>query len=141
MTLSIPSLCDQVLETTVQWFLAPRVGTYEFVLRVLSNAYAGFDRDESVDLTTKDASALPEYEIHPDDAELDDEPTLFEEMMNANIEADSDNDEEEDSDEDNDGESKEDGIHELAEEELKKRELQKAATAGDDSDSDSIAQR
>ena len=129
---------------SIRWFLAPRaprVGTYEFVLRVLSNAYVGFDHDESVDLTTKDASALPEYEIHPDDAELDDEPTLFEEMMNANIEADSDNDEEEDSDKDNDDESKEDGIHELTEEESKKRELQKAATAGDDSDSDSIALR
>jgi translocation protein SEC63 len=129
---------------SIRWFLAPRaprVGTYEFVLRVLSNAYVGFDHDESVDLTTKDASALPEYEIHPDDAELDDEPTLFEEMMNANIEADSDNDEEEDSDEGNDDESKEDGIHEFTEEKSKKRELQKAATAGDDSDSDSIAQR
>ena len=33
------------------------------------------------------------------------------------------------------------GVLSLQEEELKKRELEKAATAGDDSDSDSIAQR
>ena len=122
-------------------FLAPRAGHYEFDLHVLSNAYVGFDHEESVELTSQDASALPEYKVHPDDAELDDEPTLFEEMMNANIEQDSDSDEEDDSDEDDDDESEEEGIRELTEEESKKRELQKAkkkavAAADDDSDSD-----
>ncbi|KAL7541766.1 hypothetical protein ACHAXR_012154 [Thalassiosira sp. AJA248-18] len=118
-------------------FLAPRKGQYEFDLHVMSNAYIGFDYTETVELTTMDASALPEYKIHPDDAELDDEPTLFEEMMNANIEDDSDSDEESDSDD----ESEEEGIRELSAAELKKQELQKArkkaaAAAGDDSDSD-----
>jgi translocation protein SEC63 len=125
-------------------FLAPRAGDYDFNLHVLSNAYVGFDHEEVVRLTTQDASALPEYKVHPDDAELDDEPTLFEEMMNANVEADSDSDEEEDSDDENDDgddESEEDGIRELTEEESKKRELLKArkkaaAAAGDDTDSD-----
>lgn len=123
-------------------FLAPRAGNYEFDLHVLSNAYVGFDHEECVELTTKDASALPEYKVHPDDAELDDEPTLFEEMMNANIEADSDSDEEEsDSEEEDDNESEGGGIRELTEEESKKRELLKArkkaaAATGDDSDSD-----
>jgi translocation protein SEC63 len=119
-------------------FLAPRKGQYEFDLHVLSNAYVGFDHTESVELTTLDASALPEYKVHPDDAELDDEPTLFEEMMNANIEDDSDSDEESDSDDD---ESEEEGIRELSAAERKKQELQNArkkaaAAAGDDSDSD-----
>mmetsp|Transcript_39977 Transcript_39977/g.72035 ORF Transcript_39977/g.72035 Transcript_39977/m.72035 type:complete len:643 (-) Transcript_39977:70-1998(-) len=118
-------------------FLAPKKGQYEFTLHVLSNAYIGFDHTESVELTTQDASALPEYKVHPDDAELDDEPTLFEEMMNANIEDDSDSDEESDSDD----ESEEEGIRELSAAESKKQELQKArkkaaAAAGDDSDSD-----
>jgi len=125
-------------------FLAPRAGDYDFNLHVLSNAYVGFDHEEVVRLTTQDASALPEYKVHPDDAELDDEPTLFEEMMNANVEADSDSEEEEDSDDENDDgddESEEDGIRELTEEESKKRELLKArkkaaAAAGDDTDSD-----
>merc|ERR1712176_1192406 len=118
-------------------FLAPRKGHYEFNLHVLSNAFVGFDHRERVELTTLDASVLPEYKVHPDDAELDDEPTLFEEMMNANIEDDSDSDEEDDSDD----ESEEEGIRELSAAERKKMELKRArkkaaAAAGDVSDSD-----
>merc|ERR1719296_298260 len=102
----------------------------------MSNAYVGFDHTELVELTTMDASSLPEYKIHPDDAELDDEPTLFEEMMNANIEDDSDKES------DSDDESEEEGIRELSAAERKKQELQNArkkaaSAAGDDSDSDS----
>jgi len=128
---------DKEVEHKIK-FLAPRKGQYEFDLHVMSNAYVGFDHTESVELTTLDASVLPEYKIHPDDAELDDEPTLFEEMMNANIEDDSDSDEESDSDDD---ESEEEGIRELSAAERKKQELQNArkkasAAAGDDSDSD-----
>jgi len=119
-------------------FLAPRKGAYEFDLHVMSNAYIGFDYKSSVELTTLDASVLPEYKIHPEDAELDDEPTLFEEMMNANIEDDSDSEEEDDSD---DEEEEEEGIRELSAAEQKKKELQEsrkkaAAAADDDSDSD-----
>merc|ERR1719232_1103577 len=118
-------------------FLAPRKGQYEFDLHVLSNAYVGFDHSEAVGLTTLDASALPEYKVHPDDAELDDEPTLFEEMMNANIEDDSDSDEDDDSDD----ESEEEGIRELSAAERKKMELKNArkkaaSAAGDDLDSE-----
>lgn len=119
-------------------FLAPKQGTYEFELHVLSNAYVGFDFSDKVELKTLDPSSLPEYKIHPDDAELDDEPTLFEEMMNANIEDDSDSEEEDDSDSDDESEE---GIRELTEAERKKQELQNArkkaaSAAGDDSDSD-----
>lgn len=116
-------------------FLAPRQGTYNFDLHVMNNAYIGIDRSEVVELTTLDSSALPAYEVHPDDAELDDEPTLFEEMLNANIEEDSDSDE--DSDSEDEGDSKE-AIKELSAAERKKAELQKrrAAAARDDSDDD-----
>lgn len=128
---------DRVVEHKIK-FLAPRKGQYNFDLHVMSNAYVGFDHTDSVELTTLDASALPEYKVHPDDEELDDEPTLFEEMMNANIEDDSDSDEDDDSDD----ESEEDGIRELSAAERKKQELQRArkkaaSAAGDDSDSDS----
>jgi len=118
-------------------FLAPRKGSYVFDLHVLSNAYIGLDQRQTITLETMDASALPEYKIHPDDAELDDEPTLFEEMMSANVEEDSDDDEEDDDEDSNDrpGES----IKELSAAERKKAELQKRrkAAAGDDSDDDS----
>jgi translocation protein SEC63 len=128
---------DKVVTHKIK-FLAPRKGQYEFDLHILSNAYVGFDHSESVGLTTMDASSLPEYKIHPDDAELDDEPTLFEEMMNANIEDDSDSDDEDD---DSDDESEEEGIRELSEAEKKKQALKDArkkaaSAAGDDSDSD-----
>jgi len=119
-------------------FLAPREGTYNFDLHVMSNAYIGFDQKLSVELNTLNASSLPEYKIHPEDAELDDEPTLFEEMMSANVEEDSDDeDEEEDSDDEDDKPAE--GIKELSAQERKKLEMQKRrkAAAGDDSDDDS----
>jgi len=118
-------------------FLAPRVGTYNFDLHVLSNAYMGIDQKMAVELVTMDAAALPEFKVHPDDAELDDEPTLFEEMLNAhNVEEDSDSEED---DSDSDEEEEEEGIKELSAAERKKAELQKKrqAAAGDDSDDDS----
>lgn len=110
-------------------FLAPRVGTYEFDLVVKSNGYIGLDQKHKVSLTTLDNSVLPEYKIHPEDAELDDEPTLFEEMLNANIEQDSDSDDDDDDDEDDAPASAAD---------KKKAALQQArkAAAGDDDDSD-----
>lgn len=116
-------------------FLAPRVGKYKFDLHVLSNSYIGIDQKMAVELETLDPSALPEYKIHPDDAELDDEPTLFEEMLNAhNVEEDSDSDE--DGSDEDEGDKK--GIRELSAAEKKKIELQKKrrAAAGDDSDDD-----
>merc|ERR1712127_684961 len=117
-------------------FLAPAQGEYAFDLHVMSNSYIDVDQKLSVELETLDASALPEYKVHPDDAELDDEPTLFEEMMAANVEEDSDSEEEEDSDDDDEPAE---AIKELSAAERKKIELQKqrAAAADDDSDSDS----
>merc|ERR1711976_1158755 len=103
-------------------FLAPGQGTYKFDLHVLSNSYIGLDKKDEVEFTTLDASVLPEYKVHPEDAELDDEPTLFEEMLNANIEEDSDSDD--DSDDDEEEEEKEDGIRALSAAERKKIELQ-----------------
>lgn len=116
-------------------FLAPGQGTYNFDLYVMSNAYIGVDKKEEVEVVTLDPSDLPEYKVHPDDAELDDEPTLFEEMLNANVEEDSDDEDSDDSDDDSD---EDEGIKELSAAERKKIELQKQrkAAAGNDSDSD-----
>ena len=86
-------------------FLAPRQGHYEFDLFVKSNAYMDWTKRQR-GVETLDASVLPEYKVHPDDAELDDEPTLFEEMLNANIERDSDSDDDSDSDKEDDGPSR-----------------------------------
>jgi len=118
-------------------FLAPRVGDYEFELYVKSNAYVGLDQTHKVKLTTLDNSVLPEYKIHPEDAELDDEPTLFEEMLNANIEQDSDDDSDEEEEETN----AKDAIAPKSDADLKKEQLKKARQQpDDDSDSDDEAE-
>merc|ERR1712032_955141 len=75
---------ERVVDHNIK-FLAPRVGDYEFDLFVKSNAYVGLDQSCKIKLTTLDNSVLPEYKVHPDDQELDDEPTLFEEMMTGNV--------------------------------------------------------
>ena len=119
-------------------FLAPRVGDYAFDLWVKSSAYIGCDQKQTVKLTTLDNSVLPEYKVHPEDAELDDEPTLFEEILNAHIEQDSDD---EDSDDESDaggagaGEKNKNVDSAAAK---KKEQLKKAreAAGGDDDDSD-----
>jgi len=124
---------DRVVKHKIK-FLAPRQGEYEFDLVVKSNAYVGLDQKHKVKLTTKDPSVLPAYKIHPEDAELDDEPTLFEDMLGANVEEDSD------SDDDSDDENDNDKIKELTPAERKKEELRQArkkAAGNDDSDSDS----
>jgi len=107
-------------------FLAPRPGEYEFDLYVKSNAYLGLDHKQKVLLKTLDASDLPEYVVHPDDAELDDEPTLFEDMMNTNVEEDSDSDESEDEE-----------VNVSQQKKLRLKQARKAnASDSDDSDDD-----
>jgi len=126
-------------------FLTPREGHYEFDLFVLSNSYIGLDQQLTVNLDALDSSTLPEYKMHPDDADLDNEPTLFEEMLNAkNVEDDSDDEGEDDGDEDEDGEENGESIRELSAQERKKAELQarrrKAMKDEDDEDDDSDAE-
>jgi translocation protein SEC63 len=124
-------------------FLAPRVGEYNFDLWVKSSAYIGCDQKQSVKLTTLDNSTLPEYKIHAEDAELDNEPTLFEEILNAHIEQDSDDDDD-DSDDDDESAGGDDAKDSKSNKPAdsaaakKKAQLQQArqAAGGDDGDSD-----
>ena len=113
-------------------FMAPPQGTYHFDLIVKSNGYVGIDEVQRVEMVTLDNSTLPEYKVHPGDAELDDEPTLFEEMLNAHIEQDSD-------DEDSDDES-EDEAPATSAAAKKKEQLRKARQSADDDDDDSDAE-
>jgi translocation protein SEC63 len=131
----------QTIESRIK-LMAPPKGTYVFDLLVKSNAYVGCDYKTKVDMECQDNSVLPEYKVHPDDAELDDEPTLFEEMLNANIEQDSDDEDSDDDDEvdkDNKGGDKDTtGKKAMSAAEKKKEQMQKARQAAeDDDDSDS----
>lgn len=109
-------------------FLAPPTGTYEFDLFVKSNAYVGIDTKLRVELITLDNSVLPEYKIHPEDAELDDEPTLFEEMLNAHIERDSDDEDNDDDDDDDDNDDDDNADNK----DKKKKQQQQESTNDDD---------
>jgi translocation protein SEC63 len=117
-------------------FLAPPMAKYEFDLLIKSNAYYGMDETIKVHLETKDNSVLPEYKIHPEDAELDDEPTLFEEMLNRNIEKDSDDEDEDDDDEDDEDEDKPSTSTAVETDEKKKKALRQARHQEDDDDDD-----
>jgi len=136
---------ERVVEHKIK-FLAPRKGEYEFQLFVKSNAYVGADQKMSVQLKTLDNSTLPEYKIHPDDAELDDEPTLFEEILNAHIEQDSDDEDSDDEDDDDDNNKpavKAQTAPAANSAQAKKQQLQRArrnASAGDEDDSDDEAE-
>jgi len=133
--ISIEKVTDnkRIFEHSIK-FLAPRKGQYEFELIVKSNAYVGLDKKMKVELETLDSSVLPEYKIHPEDAELDDEPTLFEEILNAHIEDDSDDDDSDDDDDDKESEN----ASAPSTANKKKQQLQKARQQpDDDSDDDS----
>jgi translocation protein SEC63 len=63
-------------------------------LYVCSDSYVGLDERFVISYDVKSAGELPEYVPHPEDVELENEPTLFEQVMAANQdEADSSDDE------------------------------------------------
>lgn len=118
-------------------FLAPRVGEYEFDLFVKSNAYVGLDQKMKIALKTLDNSVLEEYKVHPDDAELDDEPTLFEEMLNTQVEDDSDDESDsDDEDDDENNATSNQAIAPKSEAEMKKDRLKNARNQDDDDSDD-----
>jgi translocation protein SEC63 len=90
---------EKVSETTRTFkfdlkFMAPEeAGSYEYELHVLCDSYMGLDQVIPIPFTVSPASELPEYTPHPEDLELDNEPTLFEQMMAANADDDSSDDE------------------------------------------------
>mmetsp|Transcript_87522 Transcript_87522/g.171189 ORF Transcript_87522/g.171189 Transcript_87522/m.171189 type:complete len:661 (+) Transcript_87522:73-2055(+) len=81
-------------------FMAPqRAGDYEMELQIFSDCYMGLDRVIAVPFSVRPASELPEFKAHPEDLELDNEPTLFEQVMAANVDESSDEEDEEEEEE------------------------------------------
>jgi len=76
-------------------FFAPEVeGSYEYQLHVVSDCYIGLDEKIDLPFTVLPQADLPEYLPHPEDVELDNEPSLFEQVMSGNYdEAESSDDE------------------------------------------------
>mmetsp|Transcript_20035 Transcript_20035/g.18189 ORF Transcript_20035/g.18189 Transcript_20035/m.18189 type:complete len:635 (+) Transcript_20035:62-1966(+) len=92
---AIEKITDQTAVITHELkFMAPgSVGDYDLELHVVSDCYAGLDEKIDISFVVNPASELPEYKPHPEDLKLDNEPTLFEQMMAANMDEDSSDDE------------------------------------------------
>ncbi|GMF17116.1 unnamed protein product [Phytophthora lilii] len=86
---------ERVVEQKLQLQAPPKAGTYQLDIFVKSDSYVGMDLRAVAKFNVAPASTLPVYKPHPEDLELDNEPTLFEQVMNA---ADSSDSEEEDED-------------------------------------------
>jgi translocation protein SEC63 len=86
----------------VRFMAPPHAGEYAMDLKLINDSYAGIDLVHSFVFTVLPASELPEYVPHPEDVELDNEPTLFEQVMAANVDDDDSSDEEEEGDDDDD---------------------------------------
>mmetsp|Transcript_27154 Transcript_27154/g.108744 ORF Transcript_27154/g.108744 Transcript_27154/m.108744 type:complete len:759 (-) Transcript_27154:2226-4502(-) len=93
----------------VKFVAPPQAGTYHFRVDLKSADYLGLDLAETVSMRVVPAATLPEYKPHQEDLELDDEPTLFEQVMSSNLEDSSDeeddggDEDDEDDDDDDDG--------------------------------------
>jgi translocation protein SEC63 len=67
----------------------PKAGAYAVEIHLFSNCYMGLDMSEVIEFEVAQASELPEFVPHPEDVALDDEPTMFAQMMAANQDVDS----------------------------------------------------
>lgn len=100
----------------LKFMAPPTAGTYELELHVVSDCYLGLDQKIDIKLEVNPASELPEYVPHPEDVELDNEPTLFEQMMAANIDEDSSDDDDDEDDNHNNQNMNSSRVEELDEE-------------------------
>ena len=83
---------SKIVDHHVKFLAPPQAGKYVFNVDLKSSDYLGLDIREQVNMTVIPAAQLPEYTAHPDDLNLDDEPTLFEQVMSANADTDSETD-------------------------------------------------
>lgn len=70
-------------ELKLQLQAPPRAGTYQLEIFVKSDSYVGLDLRAVAKFNVIPAASLPVYQPHPEDLELDNEPTLFEQVMSA----------------------------------------------------------
>jgi len=121
----------RVMEESIQFWAPPKAGTYSFDVYAMSDSYMDLDIHRQIKMEVMPAADLPAYQAHEEDLELDNEPTLFEQVMSGNLEDDSDSDADDSSDSDNDVQLTE------AQRRKKEKRLKKKAGASSDSDSDS----
>lgn len=83
---------SKMVHHQVKFLAPPQAGIYVFNVDLKSSDYLGLDVREQIRMNVMSAAQLPEYRAHPDDLNLDDEPTLFEQVMSGSPETDSETD-------------------------------------------------
>ena len=78
--------------------LKPEHITYSIL--VMSDSYMGLDVESKFSIKVIPEQELPAYEVHPEDAELDEQPSLFAIQTEKDIFEDSDSEEDDEDDED-----------------------------------------
>lgn len=114
---AVEKITDQskVVVHDLRFMAPPKAGDYSMDLYLYSDCYMGLDEELEVKFSVQPAKDLPEYVAHPEDLELDNEPTLFEQVMTAAVD-DSSDEEEEDKEEE----------EELTDAQKRRREQRKA---------------
>mmetsp|Transcript_8432 Transcript_8432/g.26266 ORF Transcript_8432/g.26266 Transcript_8432/m.26266 type:complete len:628 (-) Transcript_8432:286-2169(-) len=99
----------------VKLLAPPTAGTYTFTVDIKSADYLGLDLKKTVHMKVVSADTLPEYKPHQDDLDLDDEPTLFEQVMSTALDDSSEDDEPEaNQDKPNDDDDDDDDVQPVA---------------------------
>ena len=84
------SSLGKVVEEKIPFMSPPNAGQYSFDVFLKSDSYMDIDLHQTIKITIIPAKELPQFEAHEEDMELDNEPTLFEQVMSGNVEEDSD---------------------------------------------------
>lgn len=88
---------DRVVVHDIRFQAPPTAGPFSMDLHLLSDCYLGLDEEIELTFNVLPAAELPAYAPHPDDQNLDNvEPTLFEQMLNSNMDDDSSDDDDDD---------------------------------------------
>lgn len=90
----------RVVTHELHFMAPPRAGSYAMELHILSDCYRGLDEKKEIKFDVSPAAELPVYRPHQEDVDLDNEPTLFEQVMANNIDDSSDDDDDDDKEED-----------------------------------------
>jgi len=117
-----------------------KVGKYSLDLFIKSDSYIGLDHQLKVQFEVKSASNLPKYEPHPEDVALDEDPTLFEQIMSGQTKDDTSSDEENDDESDNENDKNEKKLNNTSNknEKIRQRKINKSnSNSNSDLDSDS----
>ena len=102
----------------------------------MSDSYMGLDVESKFSIKVIPEQELPAYEVHPEDAELDEQPSLFAIQTEKDIFEDSDSEEDDEDDEDGKGVSNEEA--DTKKSESKNDDVDGVLSSSSDEDEDGI---